>query len=171
MTELCGRLKIILRHLLDTTDGSKISFGRGKFDSWCIYVERVTEPDEKYFFPLGSWYFEEVARIDAQQPGIYEDFVKIYDLTTKESNPEAIALIKELAAKYEERDLVELIYSILYAGMIAEENKYMTKLGKRIKRLGMYQTLVEKIDPNIAAHFSRGMKWTEIDEHCKARGF
>lgn len=47
----------------------------------------------------------------------------------------------------------------------------MTKLGKRIKRLGMHQTLVDKIDPEIAAHFSRGMKWTEIDEHCTARGF
>jgi hypothetical protein len=55
--------------------------------------------------------------------------------------------------------------------MIAEENKENTKLGKRIKRLGMYQTLVEKLDPFLAANFSRGMKWQEIDEECHKRGF
>jgi len=153
------------------TNGSKISFGRGRFDEWCIYVERVTEEDEKYFFPLDSWYFTELARIDTQQPGPYEDFVKIYDMTTKDIDDNVIKLIRELSVKYDESDLVELIYGILYAGMIAEENKEGTKLGKRIKRLGMYQTLVDKIDPNEAANFSRGMRWQKIDEECEQRGF
>lgn len=152
-------------------NGSKISFGRGKFDNWCIYVERVTEPDEKFFFPLDSWYFTELARIDSNQPGIYEDFVKIYDKTNKEIDKQVLQDIVDISSKYEEHHLVELIFGILYAGMIAEENKYQTKLGKRIKRLGMYQTLVDKIDPNEAANFSRGMKWYDIDEECKRRGF
>jgi len=44
-------------------------------------------------------------------------------------------------------------------------------LGKRIKRLGMYQTLVDNMEPATAANFSRGMRWQEIDEQCKKRGF
>jgi hypothetical protein len=160
-----------LRPIMTMTNGSKISFGRGRFDGWCIYVERVDKPDEKFFFPLDSWYFAEMARIDSYEPGVYEDFVKIYNETNKKVDKKVLEMIVELAGKYTENHLVELIYAILYAGMIAEENKYGTKLGKRIKRLGMYQTLVEKLDPNDAANFSRGMKWQEIDEQCQRRGF
>jgi hypothetical protein len=55
--------------------------------------------------------------------------------------------------------------------MIAEENKENTHLGKRIKRLGMHQLLVEQADPLIVANYSRGMSWRAIDADCKARGF
>lgn len=160
-----------LRPVMTMTNGSKISFGRGRFDSWCIYVERIDKPDEKFFFPLDSWYFTEMARINVKESNVYEDFVKIYDKTTKEVDKKVLKTIVQLASKYTETDLVELIYGILYAGMIAEENKYKTKLGKRIKRLGVYQTLVDRIDPNESANFSRGMKWQDIDEECLRRGF
>lgn len=161
----------MLRPILTTSNGDKLSFGTGKFDDWCIYVERVEDKGDKYFFPLDSWYFEELARIDKDEPGIYDDFVDIYERTDSDVDESVVELIKELANKYTEKNLVELIYAILYAGMIAEENKENTKLGKRIKRLGMYQTLVDKFDPFLAANFSRGMKWQEIDEECHKRGF
>lgn len=161
----------MLRHLLTTTDGNIISFGDGRFDEWCIYVQMVDAKPGEYLFPLDSWYFTELARINEVEPEVYEDFLKFYNLTDKDINTLAIKLIPILAQKYTEKNLVELLYSIIYAGMIAEENKDGTKLGKRIKRLGMYQTLVEKMDPKLAADFSRGMKWQEIDEHCKTRGF
>ena len=44
-------------------------------------------------------------------------------------------------------------------GMITEENKRNTRLGKRIKRLGMHQVLIEEIQPAIAVNFSRVMGW------------
>jgi hypothetical protein len=161
----------MLRHLLTTTSGDTISFGNGRFDEWCIYVQRKENAPGDYLFPLDSWYFTELARINEEEPWVYEDFLKFYNLTDKEASNLAIKLIPLLAKKYKETHLVELLYSIIYAGMIAEENKEGTKLGKRIKRLGMHQTLVEKLDPKIAADFSRNMKWREIDEHCRARGF
>ena len=55
--------------------------------------------------------------------------------------------------------------------MIAEENKANTKLGKKIKRLGVHQILIENITPNISANYSKGMKWREIEKECKERGF
>ena len=55
--------------------------------------------------------------------------------------------------------------------MIAEERKQYTRLGKRIKRLGIYKLLIEKSNIYEAANFMRGMNWKDIDELCKNRGF
>lgn len=55
--------------------------------------------------------------------------------------------------------------------MIAEENKAGTVLGKRIKRLGVHQVLLENISPRIAANFSRGMRAKEIIGECIKRKF
>ena len=55
--------------------------------------------------------------------------------------------------------------------MVAEENKQFTKLGKRIKRLGIHQILQENLDVAKAAQYSRGMKWREIHDECIERGF
>ena len=78
---------------------------------------------------------------------------------------------KMLAVNHKDWQTLELIYSILYMGMIAEENKENTILGKRIKRLGMYQTLIENVPAEISANYSRGMKWHELDKECNKRGF
>ena len=55
--------------------------------------------------------------------------------------------------------------------MVAEENKLNTKLGKRIKRLGIYQILIENSSPETAAVFSKGKKWKELDDLMKTKGF
>ena len=55
--------------------------------------------------------------------------------------------------------------------MVAEENKQFTKLGRRVKRLGMHQVLRDRIPPAQAADFSRGRTWQEIDAECRERGF
>ena len=55
--------------------------------------------------------------------------------------------------------------------MIAEENKAFTKLGKRIKRLGVYTLLIEKKPLKYSTNFMRGKRWREIDKLCKERGF
>lgn len=55
--------------------------------------------------------------------------------------------------------------------MIAEKRKQYTRLGKRIKRLGIYKLLIEKSNIYEAANFMRGMNWKDIDKLCKNRGF
>ena len=54
---------------------------------------------------------------------------------------------------------------------VDKENKLGTKLGKRIKRLGIHQVLYDRYSPAAAASFSRGLPWTRIDNECKLRGF
>ena len=63
------------------------------------------------------------------------------------------------------------IFSILYLAMISEENKKNTKLGKRIKRLGIYSLLKENKSVEESATFMKKMKWREIDKMCIERGF
>ena len=57
------------------------------------------------------------------------------------------------------------------AGMIAEENKVNMILKKRIKRLGVYQVLMDNFPPSEAANFSKGKGWRELDSIMKAKGF
>ena len=71
----------------------------------------------------------------------------------------------------EDAVVVDKTFSIIYCGMIAEEQKAGTKLGKRIKRLGIHVLLIDNQAVGYAAHFMRGMGWKDIDSHCQERGF
>lgn len=62
-------------------------------------------------------------------------------------------------------------FNVLYAGMIAEENKENTILKKRIKRLGVHQVLIDNVSPGETAVFSKGKKWKELDEIMRLKGF
>jgi hypothetical protein len=154
------------------SSGVSLQFVTGRIDDWCIEIKY---PTGKKSYPLDSEYFTELQDINKEEPTIYEDYVKIYDLTTKEVSEEVKALCFELASKYSKPNKVERLFLTLYAGMIAEINKKIngkpSKLGKRIKRLGMHQVLVEQANPVIVANYSRGMSWQGIDAECKARGF
>lgn len=55
--------------------------------------------------------------------------------------------------------------------MVAENLKANTRLGKRIKRLGVHQLLFENRTVLDAANFMRGMGWREIAGMCEERGF
>jgi hypothetical protein len=66
---------------------------------------------------------------------------------------------------------VEVLLTTLYAAMIAEENRVNAPLGRRIKRLGVHQVLVEGMRVEDAARFSRGKPWRVLEELCVARGF
>ena len=82
-------------------------------------------------------------------------------------------MIDRLVSTYrlEHQALVEQWFVVIYAGMIAEENKQSAILKKRIKRLGMHQVLKLEYEPRIAANFSKGKKWRDLDEIMKPLSF
>ena len=103
---------------------------------------------------------------------VYTSFVTVYELTKKDVEGFVLEYITQLAKFYGEDALMaDILFSTLYLAMIAEENKAYTRLGKRIKRLGVYKLLLEDCDPSTAANFMRDMDWTEIDSRCRAHGF
>ena len=152
------------------SDGSKLLFDKGVFDEWCVYMQhsgarKYAPTDVQYFGRLQQYARTFGAKV------VYTDFLKIYEQTKKYVSAEVLACITELSVKYgNDSTQIEMDFTIIYAGMIAEENKAYTKLGKRIKRLGVYQVLIEGVAPTVAAQFSKGKKWTEIERECIRRG-
>ena len=152
-------------------DGSHLDYAQGKFDGWCVFL---TDADGNVHAPRDKEYFLDMRRF-ADRFGaekVYSDFVRIYELTGKRVSDDVLSVIDEISATYgTSRRLAEIVFTVLYMGMIAEENKVGTKLGKRIKRLGMYVLLNTGADYRIAANFMRGMGWRDISELCLQYGF
>ncbi len=147
-------------------DGSEIGFGKGRFDDFCVYLDNKPPLDVHYFTRL-----YELKEIYGGS-NIYNDFIYIYELVTKNLESAVLENIAHISKKYKDDIIrVDKIFTILYMAMIAEENKVNTKLGKKIKRLGVHQILIENITPNVSANFSKGMKWREIEKECIKRGF
>lgn len=152
-------------------DGSYLEYDRGSFDEWCVYL---TKGDGSRRPPRDADYFYALKRLaDLYGAGrIYADFVRVYDLTGNKAEAFALSEITAIASAYGKDSLeVDVIFSILYMAMIAEERKEFTRLGKRIKRLGIYELLIKNRSVDDAANFMRGMGWREIDRLCKEYGF
>jgi len=152
-------------------NGGFIEFDSGCFDGWCVFV---TIPGNKRFAPTDVQYFSRLKKLSEKfgPQKIYDDFVVIYNRTTKNVDSKVFELIAVLSRFYETDALeMELWLNVIYAGMIAEENKENAILKKRIKRLGIHQVLIDEISPEEAAVFSKGKKWKELDEIMRLKRF
>ncbi len=155
------------------SDGSYLEYAEGNFDQWCVYM---VNPAKNYRRPpLDVDYFgflkEQAQTYGAEK--IYNDFVAFYNQTGKVVEQRVLEFIEHLAVtSYGDKCLeFSKMFTILYMGMLAEENKAYTRLGKRIKRLGMHKLLIENEPVSVAANFMRNMGWRQIDAMCKERGF
>lgn len=150
-------------HIKTITDGTIVEFDKGKFDDWCVYITRsfvgrYAPSDIEYFSIL-----KKLSLLHGRQK-IYSDFLEIYNKTTNSIDEIILTEISAIAVSYlTDKTIIDAWFTVIYASMIAEENKKFTKLGKRIKRLGMYQLLLENQTAENAASFSKGKKWNELD--------
>ena len=153
------------------SDDSFIEYDKGSFDDWCVYYTsssggRTPPRDTDYFAQLKDL----AHKYGADR--VYRDYVTVYNWTGKKVDRKTLVDITELSDTYGADALtVDVIFSILYVAMIAEENKAFTKLGKRIKRLGIHVLLLEDKSVSHAANFMRGKGWREIANDCEKRGF
>lgn len=152
-------------------DGSFLEYDRGKFDPWCVYL---TKPNGGRRPPRDMDYFNELKSFAAAYgtQKVYGDYVRVYDMTGAQVDNNVLNSISAIANSYGQDVLqMDVMLSILYMAMIAEERKAKTKLGKRIKRLGIHVLLIEGRSVSDAANFMRGMGWRDIDRLCRERGF
>ena len=160
------------RLIKDLKNNRKVIFDSGSFDEWCVYV---VEEDGRRKAPFDVDYFTDLKTLSAHYTGnkVYNDFVAIYSLTTKSIDANVINEINKIVITYQEdhQIIIEQWFTVLYAGMIAEENKQYAILKKRVKRLGMHQVLIDNLSPSIAANFSKGKKWRELDAIMRPKGF
>jgi len=159
----------IIKELLNNR---KVVFEQGSFDNWCVYI---VESDGRKRAPFDNEYFTDLKAISQKYSNdkVYNDFVAIYNKTDNTINQNVLDLIDNIVDTYQNEDkiLVEQWFTVIYAGMIAEENKQYAILKKRIKRLGMHQTLILDYLPSEAANFSKGKKWKELDNIMRPLGF
>lgn len=158
------------------SDGSKLFYAQGKFDDWCVYLER---PNVRAYPPTDINYFTQLLGF-ANSYGVqlvYDDFKQLYEHTRahKAVNVEGHSLIEALAGKYtttpSDKLEFEVLFTILYAAMVAVEQKANTRLGAKIQCLGVHQILLDKMPVKQAAKYSYGMKAYEISAECASRGF
>ena len=150
-------------------NGWYLTFEQGKFDNWCVYLRHT---NGYAVVPKDEEYFEKVLflsnNFDANK--VYNDFLKIYNNTSDAINLETLNNIYQISRDYGQyADLWWLIFTIIYAAMIAEENKEHAILKKRIKALGIYQVLFENFSPYQASIFSKKKNWKELDIIMKER--
>lgn len=155
-----------------TSNGTEVYFDRGSFDNWCVYVQ---SSDKKKYAPKDTEYFhflKEYATESGEPKFVYDSFCKVYELAAKQISPVAGEVLRQIAAGFGAKAAeAELYLSVMYAAMVAEENKEFTKLGKRIKRLGVYQLLNEGLSPEEAANWSRKKPWRFLAAECQKHGF
>lgn len=151
-------------------NGQQVVFDQGTFDEWCVYL---LQNNGKRYAPKDVEYFTQLQELTQYYltNKVYNDFLQIYYKTTNRLDPEVLEQIDCIAKTYkvEHSDTLEKWLTVLYAGMIAEENKKHAVLKKRIKLLGMYQVLVEQITPEQAAIYSKGMSWQAIEKVLQAK--
>ncbi len=149
-----------------------VVFDTGKFDDWCVYV---VESNGTKKAPFDETYFSDLFQISRKytQDKVYNDFVSIYNATTKNIDNNTLSLIDNITNTYSNEDqiIIEQWFTVIYAGMIAEENKQFAILKKRVKRLGMHQVLKLNMSAKDAAKFSYGKKWRELDAIMQPLGF
>lgn len=161
----------MIRLVKKLKNGRKVVFDNGKFDAWCVYVVetngiRKAPHDVEYFTALQN------LNRKYKENKIYSDFCKIYRQTDSWVSSGVLNAIEEITMSYDPADrcVVEQWMTVIYAGMIAEENKENSILKKRIKHLGMYQVLIQNYSPGDAAEFSKGKKWKDLDRVMKSLG-
>jgi len=153
------------------SDGSHIEFSRGRFDQWCVYL---TRPNVGRHAPLDRQYFTTVQSLATRHGTdlLWAVFVRLCERTGREPDQEVLDGLTIVASRFESDGLeFDIAFTCIYMGMIAEENKAGTRLGKRIKKLAMHQILREGMRVDEAANFTKGMKWRQIDALCLERGF
>lgn len=158
------------RIIKEFNDNSHLEYDRGQFDNWCVYMVDANGHRNP---PLDRDYFNELKAL-ADTYGanrVYDDFVRIYDSTTRDINDAVLTNISNIAATYGNPLAVDKLFTTFYMAMTAEENYPHTRLGRKIKRLAAYEILFGGRDVADAVVFMKRMGWRDIAALCEERGF
>lgn len=113
-----------------------VEFDNGIFDEWCVFL---ILPGKPRYAPRDTEYFTVLKNMGAiyGSAKIYNDFIRFYSLTTKRVDNNTLNLITTLSDDYETHaEEMDIWFSVIYGGMIAEENKANAILKKRNKAVG-----------------------------------
>lgn len=151
-------------------DSTYLCFTRGAFDSWRVTFldsegKQLYSPKDTAFFD----YFLSLTEYGNTEQEIFNIIKKMSKKIVKDMDTEFDHLKEEIYNYAVELNIPEseqlrfekAMMSIL-AAMLSEEQKAFTRLGKKLKLLGLHQVLIGKMEPREAASWSRGKPWRDI---------
>ena len=116
------------------------------------------------------------------QDRVWGSFMELYECIPQQRGVGITRAMTEkaidIASQYPDEPKLRLTLDCLLCAMIAENNrlkkygsKFDTRLGKKIKALGVYQAIYET-DMSIrqVADYSKGKGWKWISDECRKRG-
>ena len=174
---------IIMRDETHMAFGQAISFAHGDFDDYCAWTRMyLPNGDVLFGMPRDTYYFEIASRLGERygNRNIYDTVRNMYEdvLIRPEGStlaspviPRVLRNIRETADAFGiDSPWVMNMLMHLYYGMVAEENKARSYLGKSIKLLGLYEILIAKRDIYESANFMRNTPRTVLKQQCEERG-
>lgn len=180
------------KHFLNDENTLCIFFARGKIDNWCAYIAKQDE-DRKWrlYAPTDKYYFERIFYVAYNQDKAYPNrkesaYTKLFNEILHISeimyfDPKSIDIqicneIDRIVAMYGEENetyanMLKLALYEIYYGMVAEENKDGTILGRKIKILGLHDMLIKKKAIQNACDCNRNVSVGMIKNECNNLGF
>lgn len=152
--------------------GVSVYFGRGRIDEYCVFVET----DSRRHAPKDVAYFDSLKTIadrhgELGRDKVYAIFQRLYDSADRNIRQDVLDTIAEEVKNFGgDALLLEHILVTIYYAMVAEESrgpKERFPLGKRLKKIGVYQLLVEDVAPSKAANSSKGRPWRDLLKICE----
>ena len=122
--------------LKEFPDGSRLEFGRGSFDDWCVFV---THPPGPRHAPRDVDYFAELKTLHGRFPQLHEHFIEVFQRTSRVVDAATLERITEHAALYpsEVRVSVDVLLTTLQGrcvhnatGTLEYFDEVLVQLGK-----------------------------------------
>lgn len=151
-------------------DSTYLCFTRGAFDSWRVTFldaegKQNYSPKDTAFFD----YFLSLTEYGSTKKDIFNIIKKMSKKISKNMDiifdplrKDIYKYAKELNIPENEQLRFEKAMMSILAAMLSEEQKAFTKLGKKLKLLGLHQVLIGNMEPKTAANWSRGKSWRDI---------
>lgn len=162
-----------IRDVQPMSFGQTLFFGRGKFDDWAAWTGVMCVDGNIWCaLPMDKYYFE-IAELLAGAHGVDRVYLDVLHLFEQAGRSVDRALVDQLfrmsLAYGMDQPWAFNMFLHLYYGMVAEENKQGTLLGRSIKMNGIYSLLKGGRDVATAADECRSKRWTEIRDECVVR--
>lgn len=151
-------------------------FDRGRFDEWCVHCQK---PDGSMWFAYDREYLSWIRNM-AKFHGVdkvYNDFVTVYNSVDYYFDmKEGYETVCEVASHYKSKESTEHWWTYFWMAMVAEERKENAIVGKRIKRLAVYNLLFDDYKMSYVlkymnTRYNPSMDWMVLDRLCYERGF
>lgn len=164
-----GKTDTILKkgEYIHTNNNYLFWFGEGNIDEWCVYC---VKPNKRTWFAYDHEYLSWIKKMGRfhGDDKVYDSFNLIFDNVCYDYDMiDGYNVISDVAGDY---NRTEHFWTWFWMTMVAEERKENAILGKRIKKLGVYNVLFDKYKISYITRYMVGMKYYDLEKLMIERG-